>query len=213
MKFADAAKRWNARYQGADGPLFGASPNDWLAQHASRLHPESDVLCIADGDGRNGLHLAALGHHVVSFDIAQVAVDAARRAAADRGLELDARVGDLSSWQWAPDSLDAVVAIYIQFADPASRDVMFESVKRALRPGGLLIVEGYGLQQLHFRTGGPGVAENLYSVDLLARAFPHWPVLASRNCVLELAEGSAHLGRSHVISAVLQRPQAATPSR
>jgi SAM-dependent methyltransferase len=206
MKFTDAADRWNQRYRDAGRPLFGAKPNGWLSAQAELLKSESAVLCVADGDGRNGLFLAGLGHQVTSFDIADVAVDATRRRAAELGFSLDARVSDLQSWQWPADSYDAVVAIFIQFADPASRADLFAAIRSSLRPGGLLIIEGYGVRQLAHRTGGPGVIENLYGADLLAREFPGWPVLAGRDCELVLTEGAAHNGRSHVISSVLRRP-------
>jgi SAM-dependent methyltransferase len=207
MKFTDARGRWNGRYRDAGQPLFGEEPNNWLLSQAGRLKPSGAVLCVADGDGRNGLYLAGLGHHVTSFDIADVAVDAARRRATEIGLPLDAHVSDLASWQWSADSYDAVVAIFIQFADPAGRAELFDAVRRSLRPGGLLIIEGYGVRQLVLRTGGPGVEENLYRADLFAREFAQWPVLAGRDCEIELSEGKAHAGPSHVVSAVLRRPE------
>ncbi len=75
-----------------------------------------------------------------------------------------------------------------------------------MRPGGLLVIEGYGMRQLVYKTGGPGVAENLYTLGLLGEAFHGWSVLESRDCDAELAEGTAHVGASHIISAVFRKP-------
>lgn len=212
MGFKDAGERWNARYRSAEGLLFGEQPNAWLQAQAARLPPAAKVCCLADGEGRNSTWLATQGHQVSAFDISEVAIDKLAALAAARGVTVKASVGSADDWIAQinqPDgagSLDAVVAIFIQFADPPLRARIFEAIARALRPGGLLIIEGYGIRQMRYRTGGPGILENLYSLSLLNNAFPGWPTLAGRNIDTEIVEGTAHVGRSHLISAVLSKP-------
>ncbi len=206
MKFKDAAHRWNERFS-ANEALFGEQPNAWLAAHADKIAPDARVVCIADGQGRNGLYLAKLGHHVIAFDLSTVAVDQLKRKAAAAQCEIDVRVLDIAGWQPEPDSADAVVAVYFQFAEPSLRARIFEQIARCLRPGGLLLVEGYGPRQLQHRTGGPGVLENLYAPDTISNAFSQWSVLASRDCDTSINEGDGHDGISHVVSAVLRKPE------
>jgi SAM-dependent methyltransferase len=210
--FDDARKTWDARFAQGGGALFGPAPNVWLEAQAVRLAPGARVLCIADGEGRNGVWLAERGCRVRSFDISPVAVEHARLAAGERGVALDAVVCSAADWVWEPDAYDAVAAVFVQFAPPDLRSRMFEGIARALVPGGLLILEGYGLRQLAFRTGGPGIAEHLYTQPMLLRAFDGWDVLASRDADVRLAEGSAHCGPSHVISMLLRKPRDATPT-
>lgn len=50
----------------------------------------------------------------------------------------------------------------MQFADPPMRGFMFERMARALRPSGLVLVEGYTPKQLEFGTGGPRELDQLY---------------------------------------------------
>jgi len=207
--FNDARQTWDRRFSQAEGTLFGSDPNRWLAAQGPRLSPGARVLCIADGEGRNGVWLAERGCDVVSFDISPVGVDRARRLAAQRGVRLDARIADIAGWHWEPDAYDAVVGIFFQFAGPALRQRIFEGLAATLAPGGLLILEGYGPRQLRYRTGGPGVQENLYTMPMLLHAFDGWPVLASRDADVDMAEGSGHHGRSHVVSAVLRKPACA----
>lgn len=207
-EFRDARSIWDRRFAQADGWLFGLEPNRWLAEHAGRIPAGSRALCIADGEGRNAVHLARAGIDVTAFDVSGVAVDKAVAMAAAAGVVIDVRRADIAEWTWEPDAYDAVVAIFFQFAGPDLRRRIFEGIATTLRPGGLLIIEGYGLQQLEFKTGGPGVADNLYTPQTLVDGFQDWLVLASRNGVLMLEEGTAHLGRSHVISAVLRKPSA-----
>ena len=230
--FKDPRSTWNKRYSSTDGMLFGAEPNGWLAAQRARLPASGRVLCPADGDGRNGVWLASLGLHAVAFDLADVGVEhAVAHARANGFIErqpvpanaaplpglracFDSPAGgslvlccaDIASWPWASTPVDLIAAIFFQFADPVLRLQIFDGFRQALRPGGQLVIEGYGMRQLIYKTGGPGVAENLYTLALLGESFPGWSVLESRDCDTELAEGTAHVGASHVISAVLRKP-------
>ena len=207
--FTDARATWDGRYSNANGFLFGEAPNRWLAANAFRIAPGAKVLSIADGEGRNSVWLARQGFEVTEFDVSPVGVARAREFASSHGVEPDLRVADIARWDWQPQAFDAVAAIFFQFAPPALRSRIFEGIATALVPGGLLIVEGYGLRQLRYRTGGPGIAENLYTVQILAQAFAGWQILASRELDCEVREGAGHHGRSHLISMVLRKPHGA----
>ena len=205
-KFSDPKTTWNGRYAGADGFLFGEQPNQWLSHCTALLKPGARVLCVADGEGRNGVWLAERGCQVTSFDLSDVGISKARDLARRKGVQLDVQQSDAAEWDWQPERYDAVVAIFIQFAAPALRARLFEGIRRTLVPGGLLIIEGYGPRQLIYKTGGPGVEDNLYTMQLLARGFDGWDVLASRDVDREVSEGAGHHGMSHLVSAVLGKP-------
>ncbi len=206
MSFANPKETWDARYRNADGYLFGSAPNAWLVESAGYLPAGSKVFCVADGEGRNSTYLAGLGHDVHAADISPVAIDKLVGLAAERGVRVQARVATIEEWDWPDASLDAVVAIFIQFAAPAARERLFTDIARSLRPGGTLIIEGYGIRQLRYKTGGPGKAENLYDQALLATSFEGWDVLAARDVDTDVSEGAGHHGRSHLVSAVLRKP-------
>lgn len=212
MQFSDAAEKWNHRYRQSDGLLFGDAPNDWLAANAHSLPSAANLLCLADGEGRNSTWLAAAGHRVSAFDISSVAIERLNALAAARGVTVAARVASIQDWvdetcsSQAQPHLDAIIAVFIQFADPVLRKRLFAAIAVALKPGGILIIEGYGQRQLDYATGGPRVIENLYESSLMASSFAGWATLASRDTDKLLAEGSAHAGRSHLISAVLRKP-------
>jgi len=210
-RFRNPRETWDQRYAAADGFLFGEAPNTWLASAARLLRPGMRVLSVADGEGRNGVWLAKLGCRVTAFDISPVAVERARGHAASRGVDIDLRVGDVEHWQWTPEAFDAVAAVFIQFAPPEVRARVFAGIAQTLVPGGLLILEGYGPRQLVYRTGGPGIAENLYTMPMLLRAFDGWEILASRDADREMREGAGHHGLSHVVSLLLRKPPGLSP--
>lgn len=203
--FANPKGTWDERFA-QPGFLFGEQPNAFLVRQAQRLVPRSRVLCVADGEGRNSIWLAEQGHEVVAFDISPVAVDKARRWADQRGARVDFHVASVDDWQWTPAAFDAVAAIFVQFADPAMRQRLFAGMWQTLRPGGLLLLQGYTPKQLDYRTGGPGRLEHLYTEPLLRELLPQGEWLLLREHEDVLAEGKAHCGRSALIDAVVRKP-------
>lgn len=199
-------EQWDARFA-AEGYVFGTRPNAFLVTQAHRLPAGAAILAVADGEGRNGVWLAEQGHRVTSVDISEKGQAKAARLAASRGVTLDLRLADFDGWAWAPDAYDAVVAIFIQFADPMLRTRMFEGIKRTIRPGGLLIMQGYTPEQIGFGTGGPRDVANLYTPALLEAAFAGWSFsLLDTHCSV-IEEGPGHSGMSALIDFVAVKPQ------
>lgn len=193
---------WNERYGKTDGYLFGTQPNAFLLSQQDLLKQGVYCLAVADGEGRNGVWLAERGLRVLSVDSSAVAVNKARTLAQQRGVKLDFELADLLHWDWGEDRFDVVVAIFIQFAAPGQREQMFANIKRCLRPGGLLLLQGYTPRQLEYGTGGPSQAENLYTEALLRDIFSDCEIL--HLCVHDdfISEGSAHHGMSALIDMV-----------
>jgi len=194
-------QRWNERY-GAPDYIFGTAPNAFLAANAARLKRGQQALCIADGEGRNSVWLAGQGLEVTAFDFSPIGVDKARKLAASRGVKVRYDVSTVYDWSWPAAAFDLVVAIFVQFADPPMRSFMFERMASALKPGGLVLVEGYTPKQLEFGTGGPKQLDQLYTEELLRGAFAGMEILELRQYEAELNEGSRHQGPSAVIDLV-----------
>ena len=205
MSFPSATNHWDGRFSG-DEYHFGTEPNAFLAAQAARLRPGMSALCVADGEGRNGVWLARQGLTVTSFDLSPVGVEKALRLAREAGVALEARVADVNRWDWDAKRYDLVVAIFIQFASPAERAKIFAGMMRALAPGGLLLLQGYTPRQLEYKTGGPSVAENLYDQALLRSSFAALEIqqLAEHDDVIR--EGKGHSGMSALIDLVARKP-------
>lgn len=203
--FTDAAETWNRRFTQAGGDfLFGREPNAWLRRHAA-WPAGARVLCVADGEGRNSVWLARQGLRVDAFDIAEAGVQKARALAAEAGVSVHHEVADVDGFAWPEATYDGVAAIFVQFADPALRARMFARMQHCLKPGGLLLLQGYTPQQLVYRTGGPGQVEHLYTEPLLREAFAGMDILQLEAYEDDLAEGSGHHGRSALIGLVARR--------
>lgn len=203
--FDDAASIWNERFSGQEF-LFGIEPNAYLAAQAHLLKPGQRALAVADGEGRNSVWLARQGLRVDAFDVSAVAVEKACKLAREAGVAVDYRVADCEDWGWQEGAYDVVAAIFIQFAGPAARSRLFARMAAALKPGGLLILQGYTPQQLEYGTGGPGVLENLYTEKLLRAEFRDLEMLELQAYEDDLREGVRHVGPSALIGMVARRP-------
>jgi len=202
--FTDAADTWNRRFE-AGGYLFGTEPNAWLREHRQLLAPGQRVLSVADGEGRNSVWLAQQGLSVDAFDISPVGVAKARALAAERGVAVDFVVADVDGFAWPTAAYDAVAAIFVQFADPPLRERLFARIGTSLKPGGLLLLQGYTPRQLEYRTGGPPFASHLYTQAMLREAFADWDILELREYDAMVDEGSGHKGMSALLGLVARR--------
>jgi len=202
--FENPQQTWNERYASSDY-LFGESPNEFVRAAANHLADGQSVLCVADGEGRNSVWLAERGLRVTAFDFAQNAVDKARQLAQRRKVSVDFHVADIETWRFEAARYDAVVAIFIQFLGPKARDDVFARMQSAVKPGGLFLLEGYRPEQLQYRTGGPGVIENLYTREWVEHAFADWQVLLLREYDAVLHEGTRHSGMSALIDVVARK--------
>lgn len=198
---------WDERYAAAgDEYLFGTEPNAFLAAQQSRLMPGRSALAVADGEGRNGVWLARQGLDVTSVDISPAAIAKGRRLAARHGVGVRFECADLVQWDWGRPRFDLVVAIFIQVVPPPVRDLVFRRMKGVLRPGGLLLLEGYRTDQLKYRTGGPPQIENLYTEALLRSSFADMELLHLAAYDAEINEGARHRGMSALIDLVARKP-------
>jgi cyclopropane fatty-acyl-phospholipid synthase-like methyltransferase len=193
--------RWQARFA-APGYLFGTAPNAFLKSKAHLLRKGETALAIADGEGRNGVFLAEQGLDVLSVDFSSQAQTKARALAKEHGVTLRFEQADMTNWHSSEAAFDVVAAIFIQFTKPPERTKMFAGFKRTLRPGGLLLMQGYGLKQLDYKTGGPSDPTQLYTRELLHDAFGDFSSLDIREYDSVIQEGSRHAGMSALIDLV-----------
>ena len=196
-------QRWETRFR-APEYIFGKEPNAFLKAQAHRLRAGQSALSVADGEGRNGVWLAEQGLDVLTIDYSPAALAKARALAQERGVKLRTEVTDVFAWRWPKDAFDVIAAIFI-FAAPAERSAFFANLKGALKPGGLLLVQGYRPEQLKYRTGGPPDAERLYTRAILEYGFGDMAQLDISEHDSAISEGSAHVGMSALIDLVARK--------
>jgi len=205
MSFSDATQFWNERFDKEEF-IFGKEPNEYLTLQTRRyLKPKSKVLCIADGEGRNGVWLAKQGMQVVGFDASDIALAKAKQFAKDNQVEIEYSFSDTDSFDWQVNTYDAVIGIFIQFADPQMRARIFQKTYAALRPGGIFILQGYTPKQLEYKTGGPSLIEHLYTEVMIRELTKEFEILDLCCYEKELNEGARHAGMSALLGLVAKK--------
>lgn len=200
----DARELWNGRYASADY-VYGTAPNEFLRSRISDL-PIGRALCLAEGEGRNAVFLAESGFTVTSVDLSRAGVDKTRRLAAERGVEVEAIVGDLADFDLGSQRWDLIVAIFAH-VPPAVRRDLHRRVTAALAPGGAFVLEAYTPDQIGRGTGGPPVPELTMTLDGLRDELA--PLVLDHGVELEreVVEGTGHTGPGAVVQVVARRPR------
>lgn len=202
---------WEARYRDAPSALFGDAPNQYVREIVARsdFAPKS-VLCLADGDGRNGRWLAEQGLEVSAVDVSFVAAEIARRKDADAGVRVARITGDLADWQPPHGAVwDAAFLIYLQ-SDPATRRQAVVTAVDHLRPGGWFIIEAFGVDPLRPRGSGyamgPDNPSLRYTLEELSAWLSGFQMMEALAGTVHLEEGEKHRGVASVVRVAARKP-------
>jgi len=194
---------WNERYAVPEY-IYGTEPNAFLAEHAGELR--GPVLCLAEGEGRNGVFLATLGLEVHAVDQSEVGLAKAQALARDRNVTIRTEVADLADFEPEAGRYGSVVSISAHLPS-VIRDRLYPLVERALKPGGIVLLEAYSEAQLKWDTGGPGNLDMLMSAAKITREFPNLEPLLLRELDRDVREGRAHTGLASVVQFIGRKPR------
>ena len=190
---------WDDRYRREDY-AYGTEPNDFLRGEAARI-PAGRVLCLADGEGRNGVFLASLGHAVTSVDLSAEGLRKAERLARQRGVTLDLVQADLAEYDLEANAFSGIVSIFAHLP-VAARKRLYTQIPRALVAGGAFVLESYRPEQLAFATGGPRDAALLPTLVELTTELAALELVVARDTEREIHEGTFHDGQSATVQIV-----------
>jgi SAM-dependent methyltransferase len=193
---------WDDRYR-ADEYAYGREPNGFLRAEAHRIAP-GRVLCLAEGEGRNAVFLAGLGHGVTAVDFSAEGLRKAERLAREQNVDIATVHADLTTYEPEIDAFAGVVAIFAHLP-PAVRKRVHGWIPRALRLGGVYILEAYTPAQLGFNTGGPRDPALLMTLAGLKEELAPLTIDVGREVEREIHEGAFHGGPSATVQLVAVR--------
>ncbi len=195
---------WDTRYRN-DGFRFGTNPNDYLVQQIKPLPHQGKALCLADGEGRNGVWLAKLGYEVTSVDISSEGIEKAKKLANDNQVQMHFDVADIKFYPFDLQSFDLIVSIF--FHTPAAlRREIHQKVIKALKPGGCFIMEAYSPEQIGQNTGGPKELDLLVELTDVVNDFPGMTITHQYTGPRRVVEGDAHKGDAFVTQLTISKP-------
>jgi len=193
---------WNERFA-EPGFAFGTRPNEFLEAMAGKI-PKGRVLCLGDGEGRNGVYLAGLGHEVTAVDSSDVGLKKAAALAAEKGAEIETIHADLADFEIGEGCWDGIVSIFCHLP-PDLRPTVHRRCVAGLAEGGAFVLEGFIPRQLTYGTGGPPVAELMMNLHDLGHELDGLRFETAREIDREILEGRYHSGLSAVVQILAYR--------
>ena len=207
MSTTSSGVSWDDRYRGTEF-AFGTKPNDFLREciETTNIASEAiDILCIGDGEGRNGVFLAAAGHRVTTVDLSPVGVCKARDLAKQRGVMVNSLVADLDNYDLGSEKWDLVVSIFCHMP-PTLRTKVHREIIAALRPGGSFLMEAYRPANVGRGVGGPQNTELCVTLVEIETQFSDFSFVIAREVERDIAEGKFHSGFSATTQVLVRKP-------
>ncbi len=134
-----AMSDWNERYS-KDIYNQAREPCTLLIKLLPDL-PRGRALDIACGEGRNAIFLAKNGYKVDGVDGSIVAIEKARKNAAEAGTDINFVHADLEGYRIAPESYDLIINFYYL------QRSLVPAIKEGLSGGGAILFETYTVEQ------------------------------------------------------------------
>ena len=195
---------WDEKFS-REGYFYGFEPNAFIASQTNLLVPQSEVLCLGEGEGRNAVYLASLGFKVTALDASPIGMTKALKMAANRGVSFQTELMNLQHWK-PTQSYDAVVTSYLHLEEPL-RTQAFQQAMQTLKTGGYFIGEFFSLNQIPRDSGGPKKPELLYTLASLESIFctPECEIVSLTEEDVPLNEGRGHQGDALVIRVIIKK--------
>ena len=196
-------KIWDEKFS-KEGYLYGKRPNMYLQYIIEKLPPQSEILFLGEGEGRNACFAAKLGHICHAVDASEVGLKKLDAFAKECSVKIDTRLQDLKTWE-PEQSYDAVLCSFLHLEEPL-RTRTFIKALGALRQNGVFAGEFFAKSQLQRDSGGPKDEKLLYdlhSFEKLKR--PGFVCEQLETAAVELDEGKGHQGTADVVRVRFRR--------
>lgn len=195
---------WDESY-GGDEFAYGTQPNQFIKEEATLIPPNSEVIEVAAGEGRNAVYLAELGHTVTAIDRSAAGLGKLKSLAAERAVSIRSIHQDITTWdtdqQW-----DAAVMTFVDLPSE-DRPKLYEKVQEILRPGGFLISLFFRSEQVseEYTSGGPSDEELTVTTEELEKHFTKGKILRCEETERFLDEGENYQGDAAVVEFIFQK--------
>lgn len=195
--------KWDERYS-EPGFTYGTTANAFLVSVVGRM-PLGKVLTLAEGEGRNAVHLATLGYEVTAVDGSAVGMRKAAELAAERGVKITTIVADLDEFRIEPEQWDGMVSCYCHLP-PEIRTPLHRAVVKGLKSGGVFVLEGFSKEQLAYDTGGPKSLDMLMALEELQQELAGLEFIHATTLERDVREGRGHVGLASVVQLLCVKP-------
>jgi 2-polyprenyl-3-methyl-5-hydroxy-6-metoxy-1,4-benzoquinol methylase len=138
---ARARDFWNKEF--SEGKVLLHKGPSALLVTAVKGRKPGTALDIGMGQGRNAVYLAELGWTITGVDLSDVAIEQAKANASAKSVKLNAVVSDLDTFDFGKEQWDLITSFYMHAWHRRSPTDVPARIFDALKPGGLLVIEGF----------------------------------------------------------------------
>ncbi len=195
--------QWDERYSRPEY-VYGTEPNNFLRDKLTELQP-GRILFPAEGEGRNAVYAATQGWEADAFDQSIEAKKKALQLANQKNVTINYSIHSLVDWDPEPDQYDCIALIFVHLPE-ALRKQVHKAAVRALKPGGILILEAFSINQLTRNSGGPKSLELLFTPDQIKNDFTNLTDVEIVETHINLDEGPLHQGLAEIIQVTCYKP-------
>ncbi len=196
--------QWDERYARQEY-IYGTEPNKFLKEKLATLKP-GRILFPAEGEGRNAVYAAQLGWETDAFDQSIEGQKKAFQLAKLKKVSINYSIQALDKWSPEPDQYNCIALIFVHLPEGLRKQVHKAAIK-ALKPGGVLILEGFTINQLPRSSGGPKNTELLFTSDQIKIDFANLSEVQMLETQIILDEGPLHQGLADVIRLTGFKPE------
>jgi 2-polyprenyl-3-methyl-5-hydroxy-6-metoxy-1,4-benzoquinol methylase len=190
---------WDEKYSAPDY-IYGTKPNEFLSQNFNLL-PKGNILCLAEGEGRNAVFLAKQGYSVTAVDGSAIGLKKAQRLADDNNVSIEFIHADLADYELGEEKWDGIVSIFCHL--PVNiRQTLHQKVVTSLKQNGVMLLEAYTPEQLKHGTGGPPTADLTMTTAQLTEELKGLQFSLIQELEREVVEGTHHTGTGAVIQVI-----------
>lgn len=193
---------WDKKYS-VDEYVYGEAPNSFLMDMTGNLKMGS-VLCLAEGEGRNAVHLAKQGFNATGVDSSIVGLQKAKMLAEKNNVSIKTIYSDLADYTIEENSWDSIISIYCHLP-PELRKKVHKNIVSGLKKGGTFLLEAYTPKQLEFQTGGPPFAALMMELETLKEELNGLEFIHGQELVRNVSEGISHTGKGSVVQILAKK--------
>ena len=191
-------KFWNERYSDSKY-AYGTEPNAFFKSQLDQ-RTAGRILLPAEGEGRNAVYAAKQGWEVVAFDQSEAGEKKAMKLAEAKQTSITYRIEDAMNFNEGT-AFDLLFYGFFH-APPVDLEPIYGHLNSFVKPGGLVLLEGFSTKNIGRGSGGPQNEAMLFSISRIESLLHNLKSLEVWEEEIILNEGPFHQGNARVIRAI-----------
>ncbi len=168
---------WEIGYSDKNVSTFAKGPTKDVGEFYHHFSPNSHILDVGCGEGRNSIFLTKQGHTVDAFDLSEAGVEKAKFIAEQKGLNVNFFICDLGEFAFEKE-YDVILSHgVLHLPEKDVRDRFIEMVQIHTKPGGYNII-GIFTNHLPATPDNAPFTKSLFEVGELPEKYKDWNILS-----------------------------------